>query len=109
MKRDHERPRRRGRVAEPVQVYLERPDRERLDRLAAQLDASKSDVLRQGLAALERALGDPATHPALRLIALAERETAAPARYDVAREHDRALSDAEVAAWRPRRRKTRAR
>ncbi len=45
--------RRTGRVAEPVQVYLDRPDRERLDRLAAQLEATKSDVLRRGLEALE--------------------------------------------------------
>lgn len=109
MKHDHDRSRRPGRVAEPVQVYLERPDRDRLERLAAQLDASKSDVLRRGLAALERALGDPATHAALRLIGLAERETAPRVTYDVARQHDRALSDAELAAWRPRRGKPRAR
>jgi hypothetical protein len=51
MTNDHERPRRRGRVAEPVQVYLERADRDRLDRLAGQLGATKSDVLRRGLAA----------------------------------------------------------
>jgi hypothetical protein len=49
-----------GRVAEPVQVYLERPDRERLERLAAQLDATKSDVLRRGLEALESLVRRPA-------------------------------------------------
>ena len=49
----HEKRRPTGRVAEPVQVYLDRPDRERLDRLAAQLEATKSDVLRRGLEALE--------------------------------------------------------
>ena len=42
-----------NRVAEPVQVYLGTPDRERLNRLTAELDATKSDVLRRGLAALE--------------------------------------------------------
>jgi hypothetical protein len=108
MTNDHEHPRRRGRVAEPVQVYLERADRARLERLAGQLGATKSDVLRRGLAALERHLTDPATHPALRLIALAERETAPPAKYDVAREHDRALADGETTGWR-RRGKPRAR
>jgi Arc/MetJ-type ribon-helix-helix transcriptional regulator len=108
MTNDHERPRRRGRVAEPVQVYLERADRDRLDRLAGQLGATKSDVLRRGLAALERQLRDPATHPALRLIAIAERETTPRAKYDVARAHDRALSDGETAGWR-RRGKPRAR
>lgn len=44
---------RSNRLAEPVQVYLEAPDRERLNRLTAELDATKSDVLRRGLAALE--------------------------------------------------------
>ena len=50
MKPRHERPKR---VAEPAQVYLDPADRDRLERLAAQLDATKSDVLRRGLAALE--------------------------------------------------------
>jgi hypothetical protein len=53
MKRSHEAKPRRGRAAEPVQVYLAPADRERLERLAAELDATKSDVLRQGLLALE--------------------------------------------------------
>jgi hypothetical protein len=53
MKHSHERPQKSRRVAEPVQVYLDPADRDRLERLAAQLDATKSDVLRRGLAALE--------------------------------------------------------
>lgn len=59
----HEKRRRSSRVAEPVQVYLDRPDRERLDRLAVQLEATKSDVLRRGLEALE-SLTRRATGPA---------------------------------------------
>lgn len=47
-----------GRVAEPVQVYLAPPDSERLERLAKQLDATKSDVLRRGLLALESQSGN---------------------------------------------------
>jgi hypothetical protein len=43
----------RSRVGEPVQVYLTDPDRDRLERLAAELDTTKSDVLRRGLEALE--------------------------------------------------------
>jgi hypothetical protein len=43
----------RGRVAEPVQVYLAGPDRDRLERLAQSLGLTKSDVLRRGLEALE--------------------------------------------------------
>lgn len=47
------KPRRAPRAAEPVQVYLDPPDRERLERLARRLDTTKSEVLRRGLAALE--------------------------------------------------------
>ena len=64
MKARNEPPRKPGRVAEPVQVYLERPDRERLDRLASQLDATKSDVLRRGLEALESLVRRPVSRPA---------------------------------------------
>lgn len=60
MKQHHES-RKSGRVAEPVQVYLERPDRERLERLVSRLDATKSDVLRRGLEALESQLRRPAS------------------------------------------------
>lgn len=49
----HDKPKKPARVAEPVQVYLDRPYRERLERLAASLGATKSDVLRRGLDALE--------------------------------------------------------
>jgi hypothetical protein len=56
MKRRHDRRARPGRVAEPVQVYLDEADRGRLERLAAALDATKSDVLRRGLEALESGL-----------------------------------------------------
>lgn len=45
----------RGRVSEPVQVYLAGPDLDRLERLASRLGATKSDVLRRGLSALEAA------------------------------------------------------
>ena len=59
MKRTHERGPKPGRVAEPVQVYLDPPDREWLERLAARLEATKSDVLRRGLEALESLLRRP--------------------------------------------------
>jgi hypothetical protein len=62
MTKAHER-RKPGRVAEPVQVYLDRPDRERLERLATALDATKSDVLRRALAALESRVLRPAARP----------------------------------------------
>ena len=49
----HEPPKRPPRVAEPVQVYLQPRDRERLERLTARLGTTKSDILRRGLEALE--------------------------------------------------------
>ena len=69
MKKTHEHGPRPRRVAEPVQVYLERPDRERLERLMSQLDATKSDVLRRGLEALESLVRRPAS-PAPEPVAL---------------------------------------
>jgi len=87
-------------VAEPVQVYLEASDRERLERLARQFDTTKSDILRRGLAAVERELLDPANHPALRIIGLADGVSVRPASYNVAIEHDRAFAEDEIASWR---------
>ena len=43
-----------------MQVYLDLPDRERLERLASALDTTKSDVLRRALAALESLVSRPA-------------------------------------------------
>ena len=64
MTKNHETRKPATRVAEPVQVYLASPDRERLERLAERLDTTKSDVLRRGLEALEsltrRRTGEPA-------------------------------------------------
>jgi hypothetical protein len=104
---DTKRAGRRPRVAEPVQVYLHSPERERLDRLVQRLDTTKSDVLRRALAALDRELSDPTTHPALRIIGIAAdfpRLTPPDGRTAVA--HDRFLADNEVASW-PRRKRRR--
>lgn len=105
MKRSNEN--KRGRVAEPVQVYLDRTERGRLEWLSEALGQSKSDILRSALEALEREVSDPAGHPALRMIGLAG--AVPPAPYDVAREHDRFLADAEVASWKRRPARRRAR
>lgn len=85
------------REAAPVQVYLDPDAQDRLERLAAQLEVSKSDVLRRGLDALERAVTDPATHPALRLIGLTEEKKSG--RADAARQHDQVLADDEEKSW----------
>lgn len=89
----------RRRVSEPVQVYLDRPQRRRLEQLAAELGLSKSDVVRRGLEALERQMADPAEHPALRIIGLASGDATKTANYDVAREHDRYLAESEQRSW----------
>jgi len=100
MKNDHDNARPSGRVREPVQVYLDPADQERLERLREQLHSTKSDVLRRGLEALERALTDPERHPALRVIGLAAgTEDRGSPDYDVAREHDRFLAETEEASW----------
>jgi len=82
-----------SRVKEPVQVYLEIEDARRLQRLAQRLDATKSDVLRRGLAALEDQLTDQS--PLIRLLAVAdaEEDKGPPVDYDVAVEHDRAIAE----------------
>ena len=77
--------------AAPVQVYLDRNSRQRLEHLAGHLATTKSDVLRRGLLALERETSDPSSHPVLRLIG-AEASEPAALTYDVAREHDRYLA-----------------
>ena len=90
------------RVSEPtpVQAYLAPEDREVLEELASQLGTSKSDVIRRGIRAVKRELFDPERHPALRLIGIADKEEGRATQSDVARDHDRHLSDFEEASWR---------
>lgn len=96
MKRDG-RNRRPPTVREPVQVYLDGPDQERLERLTSRLESTKSDVLRRGLRALERQLSDPSEHPALRIAGIFDLSQAGAA--DAARDHDRLLAEAEEDSW----------
>ncbi len=93
----------------PVQVYLAREEHERLDRLAQQLETSKSEILRRGIRALERQIMDPGTHPALRLIGITGDEGAEPLPYDEAVEHDRFLAESEEQSWQSRTAKGRGR
>lgn len=84
-------------VREPVQVYLDGVDQERLERLTSRLDATKSDVLRRGLQALEHQLSDPSGHPALRIAGIFE--TSGTGAVDAARDHDRVLAETEEESW----------
>ncbi len=96
MNYDHESNKSRAkRVREPVQVYLDTPEQERLERLTEEMDTTKSDVLRRGLEALERELFDPEHHPALQIIGIAGVEQSQECDFDVAREHDRYLAGLE--------------
>ncbi|HEX3866608.1 MAG TPA: hypothetical protein VHV78_07625 [Gemmatimonadaceae bacterium] len=94
MTTDHDRHPKRVSEAAPVQVFFGRTDRARLDRLTAQLDTSKSDVLRRSLAALEQQLLDPAAHPALRLVGLVDADDGSDDGRDLAVHHDAALAAA---------------
>jgi hypothetical protein len=89
-----------GKVREPVQVYLDREDRDRLDRLRDRLGSTKSAILRRGLEALEREVLDPAAHPTLGLIGMVESVTGRDVDPDPARRHDTLLADDEEASWR---------
>ena len=93
--------RRRVREAAPLQVYLVADERERLERLVHQLDATKSDVIRRALLALERELQSPTSHPALRLIGIADAEKPGLASVDAARKHDHEIAEGEEASWTP--------
>lgn len=81
------------RVREPVQVYLEAPDRERLEWLTAQLGATKSDVLRRALQALERDVANPDANPLLLLSGIGTGDRGPRVGYDPALEHDRYLAE----------------
>jgi len=97
----HDRSSPPARVREPVQVYLDPADQDRLERLRERLGSSKSDVLRRGLEALEREITDPEAHPALRVIGMAAGSAPRPeSEGDVARAHDRFLADREEESWR---------
>ncbi len=88
-----------------IQVYLRPAERNRLERLTATLGASKSDVVRQGLEALERQLTDPDQHPALGIVGIvAAGPASTPDGSDVARNHDDYLAADELASWSKRRR-----
>ena len=84
-------PRKRS-VREPIQVYLARPDRELLDRLAEQTGLSRAEILRRGL----RRVGADlmvSDHPALRFLEqITGDEWPADMPDDVAERHDHYLT-----------------
>jgi hypothetical protein len=85
-----------------VQVYLGPDEQQRLTDLARRLDTNKSEVLRRGLLALERELGEPDEHPLLKSIGMFKDETPDPlagSGLDPARDHDAYIALAEERRW----------
>ena len=89
-------------VREPVQVYLDVPDRATLDRAAAATGLPRAEVLRRGLRRFAaELLADES--PALAFLeATAEATANAPLPtqvFDIAARHDDYLADSEIASW----------
>ena len=85
-------------VREPVQVYLESPDRALLERAAAASGLSRAEVLRRGLHRFAAELLADAS-PALAFLESVATVAAAGSPADVATRHDDYLADWEVASW----------
>lgn len=77
-----------------MQVYLNAHDGSVLERLAAQLALTKSDVIRKALSTLEASMMDTSKHPALAVIGLVADDDGLTEGIDPALAHDRVLADA---------------
>ena len=85
-------------VREPVQVYMDAPDRALLERAAVESGLSRAEVLRRGLHRFAaELLAD--TSPALAFLESAASVTPSDAASDVADRHDAYLADWEAASW----------
>lgn len=85
-------------IREPVQVYLEAPDRALLERSAVATGLSRAEVLRRGLHRFAaELLADES--PALAFLESAVTVTPASVASDVAARHDEYLADWEMASW----------
>ena len=87
-----------GSVKEPVQVYMDAPDRALLEQAAGASGLSRAEVLRRGLHRFAaELLAD--TSPALAFLESAAGSTPTDAAPDVAVRHDAYLADWEMASW----------
>ncbi len=85
-------------LREPVQVYLEAPDRALLERAAVATGLSRAEVLRRGLHRFAaELLADES--PALAFLETAARATPPGAPPDVAARHDEYLANWEMDSW----------
>ena len=86
-------------VREPVQVYLDAPDRALLEQAAVASGLSRAEVLRRGLHRYAaETLAD--TSPALAFLESAASSTPNVSAPDMAERHDEYLADGELASWR---------
>ena len=86
-------------VREPVQVYMDAPDRELLERAALSSGLSRAEVLRRGLHRFAaELLAD--TSPALAFLESAASTSPNDSAPDVAARHDEYLADWGAASWR---------
>ena len=85
-------------VREPVQVYLDTPDRSILERAALATGLAKAEVLRRGLRRFAaELLADES--PALAFLNMASSALPPNTPPDVAARHDDYLADWEMASW----------
>jgi hypothetical protein len=85
-------------VREPVQVYLDAPDRDTLEQAALISGLPRAEVLRRGLRQYAaELLADQS--PALSFLDTAASAAPAEAPPDIAERHDDYLADSETASW----------
>ena len=85
-------------VREPVQVDMDAPDRELLEKAAVESGLSRAEVLRRGLRRYAAELLSD-TSPALAFLDSAASVAPSDAAPDVADRHDEYLADWEAASW----------
>jgi hypothetical protein len=85
-------------VREPVQVYLDAPDRDTLEQAALISGLPRAEVLRRGLRQYAaELLADQS--PALSFLDTAASAAPADVPPDIAERHDDYLADSEIASW----------
>jgi hypothetical protein len=86
-------------VREPVQVYMDAPDRALLEQAAVASGLSRAEVLRRGLHRFAAELLADAS-PALAFLESAANTAPNDPAPDIAARHDAYLADREMASWR---------
>jgi len=85
------------RVREPIQIYMDSDERRLLDRMAAQIEVSRAEVLRRGLRSFAREQS-PETSP---MLAFMHDMTGADWPADIGRDHDAYLEEAQLDTHEP--------